>query len=161
MRTRLLLLLALALITAACSGGSASTPIEGELPTASPDQVAEFVRTDGRPAVVNVWASWCGPCRSEAPLLREAWQEYGDEVLFVGVDVQDTQEGALAFIEEFDLGFTHFFDPRRDVPAAWGGLGVPLTYYLTPDGEVLALHNGILDERGLAEGIENLLAASS
>jgi hypothetical protein len=82
-------------------------------------------------------------------------------VLFIGVDVQDTQEGALAFIEEFDLGFTHFFDPRRDVPAAWGGLGVPLTYYLTPDGEVLELHNGILDERGLVEGIENLLAASS
>lgn len=161
MRTRLLLLLALTLITAACSGGSASNPIEGELPTASPEEVAEFVRSDGRPAVVNVWASWCGPCRSEAPLLREAWQEYGDEVLFVGVDVQDTQEGALDFIQEFDLGFTHFFDPRRDVPAAWGGLGVPLTYYLTPDGEVLALHNGILDERGLVEGIENLLAASS
>jgi thiol-disulfide isomerase/thioredoxin len=161
MRTRLLLLLALTLITAACSGGSASNPIEGELPTASPEEVAEFVRSDGRPAVVNVWASWCGPCRSEAPLLREAWQEYGDEVLFIGVDVQDTQEGALDFIEEFDLGFTHFFDPRRDVPAAWGGLGVPLTYYLTPDGEVLALHNGILDERGLVEGIENLLAASS
>ena len=161
MRTRLLLLLALALVAAACSGGSAETPIEGALPTASPEEVAEFVRADGRPAVVNVWASWCGPCRSEAPLLREAWQEYGDEVLFIGVDVQDTQEGALDFIQEFDLGFTHFFDPRRDVPAAWGGLGVPLTYYLTPDGEVLQLHNGILDERGLVEGVENLLAASS
>ena len=56
--------------------------------------------------------------------------------------------------------FAHFFDPRRDVPAAWGGLGVPLTYYLTPDGEVFELHNGILDEQSLVEGIEDLLAAS-
>lgn len=160
MRTRLVILLALSILAAACSGSTSEAPVEGDLPTATADEIAEFVRADGRPAVVNVWASWCGPCRSEAPLLREAWQEYGDEVLFVGVDVQDTQEGARAFIEEFDLDFTHFFDPRRDVPAVWGGLGVPLTYYLTPDGEVLELHNGILDERTLVEGIENLLASS-
>lgn len=161
MRTRRLVILALALVASACSGGDASdTPVAGELPTATADEIIDFVRADGRPAVVNVWASWCGPCRSEAPLLRDAWQEYGDSVLFLGVDVQDTQEGAAGFIEEFGLDFPHFFDPRRDVPAVWGGLGVPLTYYVTPDGEILALHNGILDERGLIEGIEHLLAAS-
>ena len=160
MRSRLLILLALVLVAAACSDVSGDAPLEGELPTASPEDIAQYVRDDGRPAVINVWASWCGPCRSEAPLLREAWLQYGDEVLFIGVDVQDTQENAADFIAEFDLGFPHFFDPRRDVPAAWGGLGVPLTYYLTPDGEVFELHNGILDEQSLVEGIEDLLAAS-
>ncbi len=160
MRLRLLIVLVLALVAAACSDTARDAPAEGELPTASPEDISQYVRDDGRPAVVNVWASWCGPCRSEAPLLREAWLQYGDEVLFIGVDVQDTQENAAAFIAEFDLDFIHFFDPRRDVPNAWGGLGVPLTYYLTPDGEIFELHNGILDEQSLVEGIEDLLAAS-
>ena len=161
MKRHLAVIAVLTVLTAACtSSGPEAVVTPGDLPLASAQDITELVAADPRPAVVNVWASWCGPCRSEAPLLREAHAEYGDRVLFVGVDIQDTQESAKAFIEEFGLDFQHFFDPNRDIPAAWGGLGVPLTYFLSADGEVLALHNGILDERTLVEGLEGLLANS-
>jgi cytochrome c biogenesis protein CcmG/thiol:disulfide interchange protein DsbE len=151
------LLVVLALIAAACGGESGDSSLP-DLPEASPDEVTAFVVDGGRPAVVNVWASWCGPCRAEAPLLTEAHGEYGDEVLFVGVDVQDTQSGAKSFIETFGLDFHHFFDPDKAIPAEFGGFGVPITYFMSADGEIVATHNGILDERSLVEGIENLLA---
>ena len=154
---RLSLVLALAAVLAACGGGDASGPNFPDLPEASPDEVVAFVVDDGRPAVVNVWASWCGPCRAEAPLLTEAHGEYGDDVLFVGVDVQDSQAGAKSFIEEYGLDFQHFFDPDKAVPAQFGGFGVPITYFVSADGEIVETHTGILDERSLVEGIENLL----
>lgn len=150
------------LLTVACSSNAstdhASAP--GDLPPATAQDIIDLVAADPRPAVVNVWASWCGPCRSEAPLLSAAHDEYGDRVLFIGVDIQDTQDSAKTFIAEYGLAFDHYFDPNRDIPAAWGGLGVPLTYFLDTDGTILALHNGILDERSLVEGIEGLLAGS-
>lgn len=159
MRRTTPLLLALALLLAACgSGASGDDGSVPDLPEASPDEIVAFLADDPRPAVVNVWASWCGPCRAEAPLLTEAHAEYGDRVLFVGVDVQDTQAGAKSFIAEYGLDFDHFFDPDRAVPAAWGGFGVPITYFVDADGAIIETHNGILDERGLVEAIEGLLA---
>jgi cytochrome c biogenesis protein CcmG/thiol:disulfide interchange protein DsbE len=154
---RLSLPLALGLLLAACGGAASGESDLPDLPEASPDEVVAFVVDDGRPAVVNVWASWCGPCRAEAPLLTEAHAEYGDEVLFVGVDVQDSQPSAKEFIETYGLDFQHFFDADKAVPAAFGGFGVPITYFMSADGEILETHTGILDERSLVEGIEALL----
>jgi cytochrome c biogenesis protein CcmG/thiol:disulfide interchange protein DsbE len=155
-------LLALATVLAACGGGGgdAAGAELADLPTATPDEITGIIAEDPRPAVVNVWASWCGPCRAEAPLLTEAHEAYSDEVLFIGVDVQDSQSAAKAFIEEFSLDFDHFFDPNRAVPSAWGGFGVPITYFVATDGSIVDTHAGILDERTLVAGIDGLLADS-
>ncbi len=148
----------LALVVAACGG--ADVDISG-IPDLPPMDVAEFqamLADDPRPAVVNVWASWCVPCRSEAPLLRAANSEFGDRVRFIGVNVQDTQEGAKAFIAEFGLdGFPHVFDPDRRIPSELGGIGVPITYFVAPGGELIDTHVGVIDERTLALGIDELL----
>lgn len=112
-----------------------------------------------RPMVVNVWASWCAPCRSEAPLLRTAAERWGDEIQFFGIDVRDDQAGARAFIAEFGLdGFEHRFDATGAVPAALGGSGVPLTFFFRSGGELAHLHRGVIDERTLALWIGELLA---
>ncbi len=155
------LLIVLTFIATACtsSAGGSSAGIN-DLPEGGPDEVIAAVVADGRPAVVNIWASWCGPCRSEAPLLSQAFAEYGEDVHFVGVDVQDTQSGAQAFIAEFGLPFDHFFDQNRSVPAAFGGFGVPITYFLDGDANVVATHSGILDEQALVQGIEDLIAGA-
>jgi thiol-disulfide isomerase/thioredoxin len=162
MQRRILpLLIVLTLIAAACSSGADGASMgTNDLPKGGPDEVIAAVIADGRPAVINIWASWCGPCRSEAPLLSQAFAEYGDDVHFIGVDVQDTQAGAQAFIAEFGLPFDHFFDQNRSVPAAFGGFGVPITYFLDSDGNVVGTHSGILDEHALVQGIEDLLAGA-
>ena len=150
-------LLAIALVVAACGGPVVDTADIPELPTTTPEQFSVHLESLDKPAVVNVWASWCPPCRSEAPLLHEAHATYGDDVEFIGVDVQDDQPEARAFIAEFDLAFDHFFDQGRSIPEFYGGIGTPITLFFSPGGELFAIHNGVLDERTLALNIDELL----
>lgn len=151
---------ALMLIVVACGGGAVD-PSAGEipdLPETTHEEFAAHLETIDRPAVVNVWASWCLPCRSEAPLLNEAFAEYGDEIEFIGVDVQDNQADAKAFLAEFGLEFDHFFDRDREIPNQYGGIGTPITFFFGPHGELVNTHNGVVDERTLALNIDELLA---
>lgn len=150
-------LLAVGFIVAACS--AAALPEDAEpLP---PLTVAEFealLESSSRPLVVNVWASWCVPCRSEAPLLRAANERFGGQIRFVGVDVRDNQGDALAFMAEFGITYENYFDPNGDIPASLGGYGVPLTYFFASGGERVFLQPGVIDERTLALQIDELLA---
>lgn len=147
-----------ALALAACGGATPDTSGIDDIP---PIDAASFeTHLDGvdRPAVVNVWASWCTPCRSEAPLLDQAFDQYGTEIEFIGVDVQDNQADAKAFLAEFELdGFDHFFDRDRSIPNHYGAFGTPVTMFFGPNGELITTHNGVIDERTLALNIDELL----
>lgn len=118
-----------------------------------------LLETSDKPVVLNVWASWCIPCRSEAPLLRAANERFGEQIRFVGLDIRDSQTNARAFLDEFGLiGFDHFFDRDGDVAGSLGGQGVPLTFFYRAGGERFLLHFGVIDERTLALNIDELLA---
>jgi len=146
------------LTLAACGGRNAATSDVGPLEPIDAVAIEQLLATSDQPVLLNVWASWCGPCRSEAPLLREANAEFGDSVWFIGIDVRDRQEGAQGFITEFGLdGFTHLFDASGSVPASLGGFGVPLTFFFAAGGELSHLHSGVIDERTLALQIDELL----
>lgn len=153
--SRRLVLVAL-LVVAACSSPGPGEDMEGALPTIDGPGIRTLLAGLERPAVINVWVSWCMPCRSEAPLLSAAAREFGDEVAFIGIDVQDEQASALEFIAEFGLDFEHYFDPSRAVPAELGGFGTPITYFADADGEVVSTHSGIIDERTLALMLDEL-----
>lgn len=158
MRRLQLFVAVLSVAAAACAG--ASVPIEDvpELPATSPEEIAALLTGSDRPVVLNVWASWCAPCRGEAPLLRSAHAEHGEVIRFVGVDVEDDQQAARSFIAEFGLdGFEHYFDRPGAVPASLGGRGVPLTFFVAPGGTVRTVHRGVIDERTLAFEIDELL----
>jgi len=150
---------AMVLTLAACGGASVDI---GDIPTlepTTPQEVRALIAGSERPVVLNVWASWCGPCRSEAPLLRTAAAEHGDEVMFLGIDVRDSQDGARSFIAEFGLNsFSHLFDAAGAVPNDLGGFGVPLTFFFSLGGDSVTLHSGVIDERTLALQIDELLA---
>ena len=156
-------LVLLILVLAACSGGTGqgdSTGAVPDLPSTTAEEFRSHLETIDRPAVVNVWASWCLPCRSEAPLLNEAFLTYEGEIEFIGIDVQDTQAGAKEFLAEFELDFDHFFDRSRDVPNSFGGIGTPITMFFAPNGELVTIHNGVVDDRTLALNIDELLSLS-
>jgi cytochrome c biogenesis protein CcmG/thiol:disulfide interchange protein DsbE len=153
---------AIFLIVTACGGTATVAAGDREdLPATSAAEFEAHLQGIDRPAVVNVWASWCLPCRSEAPLLDTAFREYGDQVEFIGVDVQDNQADAKAFLAEFGLDFDHFFDRNREIPNFYGGIGTPITFFFGPNGELFRTHNGVVDERTLALNIDELLQLGS
>lgn len=148
-------------VVAACSRSAADPSGTPDLPTMSVEAFEARLAALERPAVVNVWASWCIPCRSEAPLLKTAFESYAPEVEFIGVAVQDSQPGAKAFLAEFGLEFDQVFDRNRSIPNRFAGIGTPITFFFAPGGELVRTHNGIIDERALVLGIDEILHTST
>ncbi len=115
----------------------------------------------GTPVVLNFWASWCGPCKNEMPDFDKAWDEYGDRVQFLMVnltdDVQETVDSAKAFLAKTAYGFPVFFDVRLEGAMAYGVTGIPATYFITADGYVAARSSGALNYDMLVQGIGMIL----
>jgi cytochrome c biogenesis protein CcmG/thiol:disulfide interchange protein DsbE len=105
----------------------------------------------GRPVVLNVFASWCGPCRDEMPLLLKTADEH-PSVMFAGVDHLDHRDDGQRFIDEFDVDFPTFHD-LTGLTAAWiGGRGMPVTGFFDASGRLVHTTSGpvtpaILDEQ--------------
>ncbi|UCH26057.1 MAG: redoxin domain-containing protein [Trueperaceae bacterium] len=113
----------------------------------------------GKPMVVNFWASWCGPCYQEAPVLEAGWREHRENILFVGVDTQDRGnfEDATAFLERFDLSFPNGLDETSRIGIEYGLFGVPETFFVRADGTLSYKHTGPVTTEVLEQRIEALL----
>jgi len=92
---------------------------------------------EGKPVVMNFWASWCAPCREEAPMLEELWQEHRDQVLFLGVNIKDNEVGAEAFVEDFDITYPVVLDPRESLGGELDVFGLPQTFFIDHEGRFL------------------------
>jgi cytochrome c biogenesis protein CcmG/thiol:disulfide interchange protein DsbE len=146
------------LTVAACGSPELVGQDLDDLPPITGEELERHLATSGRPAVVNVWAAWCAPCRSEAPLLEAAESQFGEDVDFNGIDVEDNQADAKDFIVRYGLDFVHYFDRNRSVPNHFGGIGTPITFFFNADGDLIDTHLGVIDERALAIGIDEILA---
>jgi cytochrome c biogenesis protein CcmG, thiol:disulfide interchange protein DsbE len=111
----------------------------------------------GKPVVVNIWSSWCGPCRKEAPLLAAAGHEYGDRIQFLGIDILDTKAAAAKFVQEFGLPYPSLFDPTGDIRDRLGYIGQPETLFYDSKGTVALSWPGPLTEDALTNGIDRIL----
>jgi cytochrome c biogenesis protein CcmG/thiol:disulfide interchange protein DsbE len=100
----------------------------------------------GKVVFLNFWASWCPPCRAEARLLEESWQRYKDQgVVFLGVDIQDREEDARRFIQEFGITYLNGRDPKNRIAIDYGVYGIPETFFIDPEGRIAYKHIGALD----------------
>ncbi len=99
----------------------------------------------GKVVFLNFWASWCPPCRAEARDLEAAWQKLKDkDVVFLGIDLQDTEEAALAFLREFSITYPNGRDASGKIAIDYGVWGIPETFFIDPDGRITYKHVGTL-----------------
>jgi cytochrome c biogenesis protein CcmG, thiol:disulfide interchange protein DsbE len=95
--------------------------------------------------LVNFWASWCVPCRAEARALENAWRKYKDRgVVFLGIDIQDKEEDARAFMKEFGITYLNGWDVSGKIAVDYGVWGIPETFFIDPQGRITYKHAGAL-----------------
>ncbi len=112
----------------------------------------------GRPVVLNFWASWCPPCRIEASLLERTWRVYKKRgVAFIGVDIQDREEDALRFIREFNITYPNAPDPSGEVSISFGVSGLPVTFFVSKDGQILRRWVGAIEKEVLVRSIKEIM----
>lgn len=129
-------------------------PLAGAWRRAAADGRVNLGELRGTPIVVNYWASWCLPCRAEAPLLERGWQDARRKgVLFVGLNMQDVRDDALDFVEQFGLTFPNVRDPSNATSRRWGVTGIPETFFVSARGDVVGHVIGAVDEEKLAAGV--------
>jgi cytochrome c biogenesis protein CcmG/thiol:disulfide interchange protein DsbE len=114
----------------------------------------------GRPTIVNVFASWCVPCRDEAPLLSAAATKYAGRVQFVGLDYKDFVGDGRRFLRRYGSTFVALHDVGGHVGDRWGVTGVPETYVLDAQGRLVAHAPGAVGAHELQQLVDDALAAS-
>jgi thiol-disulfide isomerase/thioredoxin len=103
---------------------------------------AELATVRGYPAVVNVWGSWCGPCRFEFPFFQQAVLDRGDRVAFIGVNSYDDDAAARTFLDEFPIPYPSVTDPDKDIWPEFEIRGLPATAFYDAEGKRVYVRPG-------------------
>ena len=155
--------------TQATAPGETADPTETTADYSAPDftvydtdgnayKLSDF---EGKPVILNFWASWCGPCKSEMPDFEEKYQEYGDTIQFLMVNLtdnsQETVETASAFLAGQGYTFPVFYDTDISAAQAYGVYSIPVTYFIDEKGDLVTYGKGALTAATLQRGIDILL----
>lgn len=132
-------------------------PLPALTGTTLDDEAFTSASLAGRPAVINVWASWCAPCVDERPLLLDVARRHGDELQLVGLVYHDTPEAARTFLAEYgDGGWPDLADPSDRIALELGVTGPPETFFVDASGVVRYRHVGPLTAEVLVEQLAAL-----
>ena len=112
----------------------------------------------GDVVVINFWATWCTPCREEAPTFAKLWREYRSRgVRFLGINELDDQAAARVFVSDFELGYPSVFDPAGGLADDFRLYGMPTTVMVDPDATIRYRFVGYVAEPDLRTAIDSLL----
>ena len=127
--------------------------LRGPLGGALADGRLSLAELRGTPVVLNLWASWCTPCREEAPRLQKGWERWGPRgVAYLGLNIQDLRGDARGFAQRFGITHPSVRDARRGVADSYGATGIPETFFVDARGRVVGHVIGVVSERELAVG---------
>ena len=160
--------------TAVPSEGPTADPAATAAPTATPRPAApDFTVYDvegnavslssmqGKPVVVNFWASWCGPCKSEMPDFQKAYEQHGEAVHFMIVNMtdgmQENKEKAKAYVDKQGFTFPVYYDTDMDAAMTYGVNTIPATYFVAADGSLIARANGAISLATLEKGLSMIM----
>jgi cytochrome c biogenesis protein CcmG, thiol:disulfide interchange protein DsbE len=134
--------------------GALGEPLQARLGAVLAGRRVALAQLRGTPVVLNFWASWCDPCRAEAPVLQRAWErERGRGVLFLGLNMQDITDDAHAFIRAVGASYPSLRDRSNGVAHRWGVTGLPETFFLSAEGRVVGHIIGAVSADQLSAGI--------
>lgn len=116
----------------------------------------------GKAVVLNFWASWCGPCKDEMPLLQDGWERWQRKnVVFLGVNAKDFRGDARDFVERYAVTYDNVYDGKGSTLGRYGVSAFPETFFVSPEGKVIYRIAGqVADADELDAGIERALAAA-
>ena len=162
-RLRPVVLLAItSVLLAACGSSGSGARDHLRLPHATLTAVASGDRINADeltgPLVINLWATWCGPCRKELPAFQAVHDDLGDTVRFAGVNQGDTGGAVTSYLGDVGVTFDQYLDEDGALSDAFRATGLPVTAIVSAEGTVLTVHSGALTEDALRALIHDTLA---
>jgi cytochrome c biogenesis protein CcmG, thiol:disulfide interchange protein DsbE len=114
----------------------------------------------GKPVVLNFWASWCDPCKEEAPLLENAWkqmQAQGKDVVFLGIDFQDSSNNGVSFLQQYSITYPTVQDADASVATKYDITSLPDTIFINRNGTVVSKVSGQLTVQVLSNNLQQII----
>ena len=145
-------------VLSSCNGGGSDDSLDVAL-VSTPYELLEGGNSSlgahvGKPMLVNFFASWCAPCVAEMPDLEALHQEYGDRVVFIGLDTQEKADAGRKIVQKTGVTYEIGRDPDGALFTAFGGLGMPTTVLIRPDRTIAERHSGALNADRLRSMID-------
>ncbi|WP_231851788.1 TlpA family protein disulfide reductase [Modestobacter italicus] len=131
------------------------------LPCLVPGEDVALDDLGDRPVLVNLWASWCAPCREEMPLLQKAYERDGDRIGLLGVNTEDTPSAAAAVLADLDVTYAHVVDRDKELLTDLAAPGLPVTLAVAADGRILDRQIGQASAERFDEMVSLLVADSA